>query len=58
MQDSRAFNRQLHKRSFVIVAEKEDHLNMTRQELTGKELDAIAEILPRVREQIISKDAG
>lgn len=52
MVDSRAYSRQLHKRSFVIVVEKEGHLNLTRQELSGKELDAIAEILPRVREQI------
>lgn len=51
-QDNRAFKRQLQKRSFLIVVEKEDHLNLVRQELTGKELDAIAEILPRVREQV------
>jgi hypothetical protein len=47
MMDSRAYSRQLHKRSFVVVAEKEDHLNVSRQELTAKELGAIVEILTR-----------
>jgi hypothetical protein len=47
MMDSRAYKRQLHKRSFVVVAEKEDHLNLARQELTKKELGAIVEVLTR-----------
>ena len=48
-QDGRIFKRQLHNRSFVAVVERDGHLNIARQEFTAGELDAIADILPRVR---------
>lgn len=48
-QDNRAFKRQLQKRSFVVVIDGDGALNLTRQELNAGELDAVQEILPRVR---------
>jgi hypothetical protein len=51
-QDNRIFRRQLHKRSFVAIVGEGKNLDITRQELTAEELDAIAEILPRVRSQV------